>query len=196
MKAGKYQNQSLTNTLFMSTNAPKRWRQFAAVAAGFLSVTSLVAQDLPTPTPEHQALKRLEGQWTAAIKSPGGESTGSATYKMQCGGLWLVSDFRGDFGGMPFEGHGIDGYDPAKKKYTSVWVDSMSTAPMFLEGTMDKEKQTLTMRGEGPGPDGKPVKYRNETRYKDNDHQTFTMYMVGPDGQETQMLTIEYTRKK
>lgn len=40
----------------------------------------------------------------------------TATYKMECGGLWLVSDFHGEFGGQKFSGHGIDGYDPGEEK--------------------------------------------------------------------------------
>jgi hypothetical protein len=52
------------------------------------------------------------------------------------------------------------------------------------------------MTGEGIGPDGKAVKYRNETKFTDNDHQTFTMSMVGEDGQAMPMMTIEYARKK
>ena len=34
------------------------------------------------------------------------------------------------------------------------------------------------------------------TQMPDDDHQTFTMYIVGADGQETKVMTIEYTRKK
>jgi isopentenyldiphosphate isomerase len=90
----------------------------------------------------------------------------------------------------------MDTYDPEKKKYVSVWVDSMSARPLLLEGTYDKEKKTMTMTGEAPGPDGNPAKHKMVTHTPDNDHQTFTMYMVGPDGQETKVMTIEYTRKK
>ncbi|MCZ7640385.1 MAG: DUF1579 domain-containing protein [Verrucomicrobia bacterium] len=155
-----------------------------------------LAQEMPGPGPEHEALKRHEGEWIATVKSPEGDSKGTMTLKMECGGLWLASDFRAEFGGMKFHGRGFDGYDPMKKKYVSVWVDSMSPRPLLLEGTMDAEKKTLTMYGEGPGPDGKPVKYKNVTRFPDADHQTFTMHVVDADGQATPMLTIEYVRKK
>lgn len=150
----------------------------------------------PTPGPEHAALKRLEGEWTAVFKAGDSDSPGTMSYKMECGGLWLSSLFRCEFGGQKFEGRGVESYDPAQKKYVTVWVDSMSTRPLFLSGDMDKEKKTLTMTGEGPGPEGRNVKYKNVTRYTDNDHHTFEMYMVGAGGEETKMLTIEYTRKK
>ena len=32
------------------------------------------------------------------------------------GGLWISSVFKGDFGGMAFEGRGQFGYDPARRR--------------------------------------------------------------------------------
>src|SRR5262249_1249321 len=86
---------------------------------------------MPKPGPEHERLKKLEGTWDATVKTEQGESKGTMIYKMDLGGLWMVSDFKGEFGGQKFQGKGFDGYDPMKKKYVSVWVDSMSIAPML-----------------------------------------------------------------
>src|SRR5262245_59333625 len=112
------------------------------------SPTAVNGQGAPTPGPEHEVLKRLEGNWTAVIKMDGNEAPATATYKMDLGGLWLISEFRGELFGQPFQGRGADGYDPEKKKYVSVWVDSMTTRPVLFEGTYDKEKKTMTMNGE------------------------------------------------
>ena len=165
------------------------------LAFAMAPVTAL-GQGGPTPGPEHDALKKLEGTWNAKLKMGDNESSGTMTYKMECGGLWLTSDFRGEFDGQKFQGRGVDGYDPEKKKYVSVWVDSMSTRPMLLEGTHDKEKKTTTMTGEAPGPDGKLAKHKMVTHTPDDDHQTFTMYIIDADGKENKIMTIEYTRKK
>lgn len=177
-------------------HSARRWAGVATALLFSLAAQGVMAQGFATPGPEHEALKRLEGEWVATIKSPEGDSKGTATYKLICSGLWLASDFQAEFGGQKFHGHGLDGYDAAKKKYVSVWVDSMSTQPLLLEGTMDSDKKVLTMRGEGPTPDGGRMKYRNETRFKDADHFTFVMHLVGDGGQETPMMTIEYARKK
>ncbi len=182
----------------MSLSSQTRWTRctlgvFIAVA---LARGVAFAQELPTPGPEHERLKQLEGEWIATLKSAGGESKGTMTYRMECGGLWLVSDFHSDFGGQKFQGRGLDGYDPQKKKYVSVWVDSMSPRPLMFEGDWDAARKELTMRGEGPGPEGKPVKYKSVTRKVDADHETFRMFIVGPDGNETEMMTIDYERKK
>ena len=160
-----------------------------------LAPVSALGQAPPTPGPEHEHLKKLEGTWNAKIKMGDTESAATAVYKMVCGGMWLQSDFQGSFGDQKFSGQGLDSYDPEKKKYVAVWVDSMSTRPMLLEGTHDKEKKTTTMTGEAMGPDGKMAKHKMVTHIPDDDHMTFTMYIV-EGGQENKMMTIEYTRKK
>lgn len=147
------------------------------------------------PGPEHAMLKKLEGEWTAKVKMGEEVSAGTAAYKMECGGLWLASTFKGEMMGQKFEGRGVDGYDPESKKFVSVWVDSMITKPMMLEGTYDKEKKTLTMIGEAPTPNG-PVKHKLVTKYTDDDHHTFSMHMLGAGNDDVAVMTIEYTRKK
>jgi hypothetical protein len=54
----------------------------------------------------------------------------------------------------------------------------------------------MTMTGESHGPDGAPQKVKTTTETKDDDHFTFKMYMVQPDGKEQHAFTIEYSRKK
>lgn len=168
--------------------------------AVLLTGTSLCAQDFtpPKPGPEHEALKKLEGTWEATCKMAGSpkDSTGTMTAKMGLGGLWLISNFEGDFGGMKFQGKGLDSYDPAKKKFVGVWIDSMTTTPMISEGTYDKEKRTLTMFSDHPGPDGKPAKYKMVSEYKDNDNWLWTMGTVEKDGKVNVMMTVTYKRKK
>jgi hypothetical protein len=151
----------------------------------------------PKPGPEFDVFKRMEGDWNATIKMPGGpESKGTARYHFELGGLWLASDFKGDFGGMPFLGRGMDTYDANKKKYVGVWLDSMSTHPLVTEGTYDADKKTMTAYGEGPGMDGKMTKMKMVTVEKDPDTAVFTMYTVGKDGQETEMMSITYNRQQ
>jgi hypothetical protein len=168
--------------------------RFAAVAgvAVFFASTAL-AQGPQKPGPEHAMLKKLEGTWESTLKLAGTESKGTMTYKMELGDLWLVGNLEAEFGGEKFKGKGLDSYDPMKKKFVSVWVDSMSTAPMFMEGTYDKEKKAITMMGEGPGMDGKPTKFKSVTEFKDDDHVVMSMWMG--DGKDP-AFTISYQRKK
>lgn len=172
----------------------KTLRWFCALALLAFAAPAVSAQpEIPKPGPEHAVLKALEGTWDTTMKFPGGESKGTVVYKMELGGLWLSSKLESDLMGAKFHGHGMDTYDAAKKKYTSVWFDSMSTTPMMMEGTYDKDKKTLTLTGDGPGQDGKPAKWKSVSTMPDNDTINFSMY-VG-DAKEP-MFTIVYKRKK
>ncbi len=162
-----------------------------------LCASALAQPAMIEPGPEHKVLQEAVGTWDAVVKEPGGEeSKGVMTVTSECGGLWTVSKFQMPMGGQTFEGRGLDGYDTTKKKYVSVWVDSMSTSPMLFEGDYDKASKSLTLTGEGKGMDGKPARFKSVTKVRDKQHQTFTMYILGADGKEQRMMTIEYTRKK
>lgn len=150
----------------------------------------------PKPGPEHALLKQFEGTWDASVKAGPNESKGVMVYKMDLNGLWLVSDFQGSIGPEKFQGKGLDSYDPMKKKFVGVWVDTMSTAPMIAEGSFDKAGKVLTMNSEAPDPDGKPTKYKMVTEIKDKDSMVFTIFAPGPGGKEVGMMTIQYKRKK
>src|SRR5438552_8772342 len=166
----------------------------AAFAAGILALGAAATQDTskppattkpaaapeagampqpPKPGPEHAILKREEAVWDARVEmqmgppgTPAQVSTGLETNTL-LGGLWLVSDFKGTMQAQPFQGHGTFGYDSLKKKYVGVWVDSMSSSLMRTEGDYDAAAGALTMIGEGPGPDGNLVKFREVMRWTD-----------------------------
>lgn len=167
-----------------------------SVFALALAALPASGQDAPKPGAEHARLKQLEGTWDAVMKMGDMESKGTMVYKMDLGGLWLTSDFQGEFGGQKFSGRGLDGYDPGRKKYVGVWVDSMSTTPMLSEGNFDKDGKVMTMSGEGPGPDGSPTKFKMTTEFRDKDSIYWTMYSPGPDGKDAAMFTITYKRRK
>jgi hypothetical protein len=162
------------------------------VAVEFAAPVSL-AQEPPKPGPEHEMLKKLEGTWDLTMKFGPNESKGTVVYKMELGGLWLHGATEADLFGAKFQGKSLDSYDAGKKKFVGVWIDSMGTQPMFMEGSYDKDKKALTMIGDGPGQDGKPTKFKSVSTYTDNDTINFAMYMG--DGKEP-AFTIVYKRKK
>ena len=155
-------------------------------------VPSARAQEPPKPGKEHEHLERLVGTWDAEAAS----GKGTMTYKMGLGGLWLIGDFEGEFGGMKFQGKFLDTYDPATKKYRSIWVDSFSTAPRIMEGNLDKDNKVMTMTGEGPLQQGKTAKFKSIAEIKDADTVNFSLFMVDEDGKEQPMVKITYKRKK
>jgi hypothetical protein len=157
-----------------------RWFCVAALAV-VLAVPSTRAQEPPKPGPEHEYLKKMEGNWDLTMKFGDMEDKGTVTYKMELGGLGK------------FYGKGLDTYDPATKKFVSYFFNSMGTRPVAMEGTYDKEKKVLTLAGEAPGPDGTPMKYKSTSEMPDDNTIKFTMWMG--DAKDPG-FTITYKRKK
>ena len=155
----------------------------------------------PKPGPAHEVLKSEAGTWDAKVEltpAPGAPpmmSTGVETNVMGCGGLCLITDFKGTMGGEAFEGHGVATYDPAKKKYVGTWIDSMSFGLSNSEGTWDPAKKTSTGWMEGADATGKVMKMRSVVVHKDAKTRVMTMYAPGPDGKEFQMMRISYTKR-
>ncbi len=143
--------------------------------------------------PEHAELKKRVGTWTTTMNVAGQETKGTVTYKMELGDFWLVGAVEGELFGAKFTGKSLDTYDPIKKKYVSVWLDSTAPAMIAMEGNFDGEKKTLTMTGDGPDETGKPTKYKSVTAIADDDNEKMTMY-VG-DAKEP-AFTVTYKRKK
>ncbi len=156
----------------------------------------------PKPGPEHELLKRDVGVWDATIELQGPPGTpptvskGTETVSLACGGLWQITDFKGDLMGQPFEGHGMTGYDPSRKKYVGTWVDSMSAGLTEVQGTHDPAKNVMTSTMEGTDAAGTPTKSKQIAEWKDADTRLFTMYVNLPDGNEFPVMKITYKRRK
>ena len=174
------------------------------VCSALLS-SAAAAQDMPPmpkPGPEHELLKMDEGTWDAVIEmSPPGApvmtSKGTETSMVGCGGLCLITDFKGEMmPGVPFQGHGVTTYDTSKKKYVGSWTDSMLAGMLMSEGTYDAATKVMTSWAEGPDPTGAVQKSKATVSYSDADHRTMTMFVKAPDGTEMQMMKISYTRRK
>jgi hypothetical protein len=172
-----------------------------AAGAFLLLVCAVKAQGPPT-LPEHKVLAMQEGTWDAEITVtvPGQEaskSKGVETNRL-IGAKWLISDVKSEFGGHPFEGHGVNGYDTDKSKYVSTWIDSMSTRIEFMEGTYDEKTKTLTMHADSKDPaTGKPIKMRLEMKFKGDDTRVLDEY-VQTEGQKefAKFMEIKYTKQK
>jgi Protein of unknown function (DUF1579) len=168
-------------------------RTIAVVTLAAVLAGSAVAQEFPKPGPEHALLKKREGTWETTMKAGDKEHKGVVKYKMELGGLWLVGSLESDLDKQKFHGRSMDTYDAKKKKYVSVWFDSMSTTPLTMEGTYDKEEKTLTLVGDGVDREGKPAKWKSVSKMPDDDTVQMSMY-VG-EGKDP-MFTVTYKRKK
>jgi hypothetical protein len=152
-----------------------------------------MGQDFPKPGKEHEEMtKAMSGKWKATVKEGfQANQTGVTEFRSVCNGMWVASDFKMDDGS--FSGHGLDSYDPMKKKYVSVWCDSMSGTPMVFEGDWTEKNKTMVMTAKGPGPDGSPTDYKSITQHIDDKTMTFELYMKqGPA--EIKLMRMEYKK--
>jgi hypothetical protein len=188
-------------------------RILAAVALAALAATALAQEKKPSPAPpagmppmptagpEHAILKDHAGVWDATVQmwmapnQPPSVSKGVETSTM-VGDFWLVTDFKSEMMGQPFVGHGTMGYDPAKKKYVSTWVDSMTPSISLGESDYDAATRTFTGWTDGLDYEGKPTKVKAVTVWKDPATRIFTMSVKAPDGKEATAMRITYTRQK
>ena len=154
----------------------------------------------PRPGPEHAVFAKDVGTWDVEVEirpGPGAApiaSTGVTTSRLACGGMWLLSDFVNETTG--FEGHGVFGYDPAKKHYVGTWVDPMRTFLSVGEGSWDEATETMTFTNESRRPDGQVLRWRETTTTRDADTLVWRQYFPLPGGGEFEMMTATYRRRK
>jgi Protein of unknown function (DUF1579) len=167
------------------------------------------AADLyPQPTDAHKALvKAEEGVWDATMKAylagpgqPPTEFKGVETVRAIADGLYVTTDFEADFiGGKKFKGHGITGYDVAKKKMVGVWADNMSTSIGTIEGDFDPANKTVTLWFESPDPkSGQTRKEKHVVEYRSDGHKVYTIFSAATYGANPQvkLMEIDSVRRK
>lgn len=170
-----------------SATATKAWMEYA------------------TPGEMQKMMAKSDGTWSGENTmwmENGGKpmmSKSEATNKMIFDGRYQVSEHKGDFMGMPFEGMSIVGYDNSKKKFVSTWIDNMGTGIMHGEGDWNPSTKSIEFKGKmtDPSRPGKDCDFREVFTFIDDNTQKMEMY--GPDsktGKEYKTMEIKYTRKK
>jgi hypothetical protein len=156
------------------------------------------------PDDHHKALEPFVGNWEVTAKNwmesgaAPNESKGTSESKWLLDGRYLQEVFASDMMGMPYNGFGLTGYDLIKKEYVSIWMDDMSTAPMFMHGQMDVGGKVMTTEGSYPDvtKNMKECSLRVVSKIVSNDQHTMEMFMIGDDGKEFKNMEITYTRTK
>lgn len=156
---------------------------------------------LAQPGEPHRQFASLAGSWTTATKEwmepgkPPIESTGTAEMKMLLDGRYLQQEYNSTMMGQPYSGMGITAYDNLRKKYVSIWLDTMGTGPFTMEGTASPDGKTITLKGQHDEPGGGHMVHRAVWKLVDANTQTFDMYGTHGHGKEMKMMEIMYTRK-
>jgi hypothetical protein len=157
---------------------------------------------LAAPGPNHERLKKMAGDWNLTVKwtwdpsQPMQTTNSTSTITTLMDGRYCQEQSSGEMMGRPFQGMGLTGYDNVLKKYESVWIDNAGTGIMRSEGTADASGNVVNWTGEESDPmTGKLTKVRMVTRFLDDNHHVFEMYIKDPAGKEYKSMEISYERK-
>ncbi len=158
-------------------------------------------QDYMTPGDMHKKLASFNGTWNEEIimwmgpDAPPEKSMGTTVNRMIMGGLYQESKHTGNMNGMPFEGQSVMGYDNAKKKFVSSWIDNMGSGIMYMEGTWNEATKSVELKGSQTDPaSGKEMLIREIFTAPDDKHQHLEMYTT-VDGKEFKNMEINFTKK-
>ena len=169
-----------------------------------MEATMQAWQKAATPGAQHRQLAdHFVGTWTTKQtmwmdpSAPPMTETGKSVNTAVLGGRQIRMDFSSRWMGQPFEGVAHTGYDNVRGKYTSSWIDNMSTGTMLTDGDYEPATRTYTFRGEmaDPSKDGAKVAIRETVRIVDADHHVMEMYEPR-GGKEVMTMRIEYARSK
>jgi hypothetical protein len=177
-----------------------RWCSWAFVVILAAGVRADDAFQPTEPTPEHEWLAQLAGEWESEgkIEIPGQSPitcTGTENARM-LGDLWLIADGEGQMMGQTMRTHLMLGYDPEAEQFVGTWVDSANGYMWKYEGTLDERTQTLVLDTSGPCPfkGGEITNFRESIRIVDEDHKIFTSEFENEDGSWQAVVTVESTR--
>lgn len=160
-------------------------------------------QEYATPGKPQESFNFFKGSWLIETKfwmapeTPPSTSTGTAECEVIMGGRYLLMEFEGIVNGMKFEGMSITGYDNAKKKFQSIWIDNFGTGIYPTEGTCSADFKECTDEGEWYDPI-KKTNYKVKQITKKTGDNTFTseMYVTYPKEKQFKSMELNYKRKK
>lgn len=158
-------------------------------------------QEYMTPSEGHNILAAHAGEWKTVTtmwmdpNQPPQKYEGEAKSEMIMGGRYLKATFTGNMMGMPFEGMSLEGFDNAKKEYTSVWIDNFGTGTSISTGKYDKKTKSIVYKGTVYDPMiGKETVLKQVVKNIDKDHHVIEMYQV-VNGTELKTMEVSFERK-
>jgi len=156
---------------------------------------------LAQPGEHHEHLAPFVGKWKGAVEmwmEPAGEpikneNMAEASWIMS--GRFLVWEQTGDFGGMPWEGMAIEGYNNGDQRYESTWIDNFGTLMLPFQGTCSNNGKSRVMTSEfNDVVAGGTIQYKGVYTWIDEDHFTYEAFMDKGEG-EFRNLIITYERQ-
>jgi hypothetical protein len=171
-----------------------------SVRLSSLSVDQWIA--LGQPAEEHKMLDVFVGEWDVTISS---RPTISAKPELSAGqsqmawildGRFVEERFSGEIAGKAYEGRGHLGFDNTTRRYFSLWIESLSTAPTLSWGRYNPDEHSFSFVAEVYDPMRGGMK-RSYSRIIVHSQNLFTQSMVerSPQGEEFEAFELIYRRR-
>jgi hypothetical protein len=155
-----------------------------------------------TPGPHHAALAAKAGSYKTTSKmwmEPGQapmETVGTSELKTVLDGRFVQEITKAQMMGMPWEGHGIYGYDNTTGKHTGIWYDSFGTMIMNFEGTCSDHCKTISLSSTYIDPTTRSEKVMKSVSQDKADGVSVTTLYDVVDGKDVKMVEITYEPMK
>lgn len=158
--------------------------------------------ELGHPGEGHKLLETFVGDWDAEVSvrsapaAPVSKSAARSSSRWILGGRFIQEEFAGQSGGERYEGIGILGYDNGAEQFTSVWMDSLTTAIATARGRYFLNEHRFEFEGEVYDP-LKGGRKRTHTTIEVRSHDHYVLKMIDrlPNGREFAALEISYRRR-
>lgn len=160
--------------------------------------------DMPPPSPHHQWLKQLVGNWsiTGTCTMPDG-STGQsdATESARMvGEYFLHAVLKGTVPGAdkPVECILIIGFDPESNTFVGTWIGSPMPNLINYTGTLSEDETTLTLICDAPDLEdqAKTSAYRDVIVITSENTREFHSEIQLEDGSWNRFMSSYYTRSE
>lgn len=155
------------------------------------------------PQKEHGWLHRLVGNWTFEIEMKLGPDEPPQTFKgtesvRSLGGLWTLGEAQGEMPGGVTTMLMTLGYDTNKQRFVGTFIGAVSDYLWVYDGELDSAGKVLTLNADGPDMSlegkGRMTKYRDLIEFQSDQHRTLRSFVLGTDGEWTEMMTSSYRR--
>ncbi|HYD13361.1 MAG TPA: DUF1579 family protein [Allosphingosinicella sp.] len=108
------------------------------------------------------------------------------------GGRWLVTEMRGP----GFEGVGLNGYDPATRRYTGYWADGTRGFTVPVDGEYDSAARIFRTHSVERRANGESVVVHSETRRDGPDGEVTTFTTTDAQGRPYERMVMRYRRAR
>jgi hypothetical protein len=114
------------------------------MAACFMALLTQAQTKDSAGTPELKRLSTLAGEWAGTFRVPAVREAPATQSKLTASCRWILNgrhldcEFRYTVEEMPFEARMTIGYNIWEMQYRAVWIDNLSTSPMFYSGSINK----------------------------------------------------------